>query len=148
MTGPKIGTTLARVEAAEQALGVSLPGPLRQALSIANRLPFECADETWELHPVWDPDNPRRTANHLVRENAPEQRWPSMGDDLLVIAAHVNTADRLVLRIVDGVVGSEILLYDTSTNAVSDTEMDVHTLFDRAGAYAREVQRRAARRRR
>lgn len=148
MTAPKIGTTLARVEAAEQALGVSLPGPLRQALTIANRLPFEWAEASWELHPVWDPDNPRRTASHLVRENAPEQRWPSMGDDLLVIAAHVNTADRLVLRIVDGVVGSEILLYDTSTNTLSETDIDAHTLFDHACAYAREVQHQAARRRR
>ena len=144
---PRIGTSLARVEAAEEALRVSLPGPLRQTLTIANRFAFECAEEAWELHPVWDSDNPRRTASHIVHENQPEQRWPGMGDDLLVIARHFNTADRLVLRVVNGVARPELLFFDSESGETREVKMDVHMLYDLACAYARKVEHAGSRRR-
>ena len=138
----KIGTSLARVKDAEEALGVTLPGPLRQALCIANRLEFECIGEWWRLLPVWDRDNPRRTASHIVHENHPEQRWPGLDEDLLIIATHFNTADLLVLRVVDGAASTELSFFDTASGSLESTDTDVYGLLDQACAYAAEVTRR------
>gem|GEM_PF-3211685 len=141
-TRPRIGTTSACIDRAEQELSVALPGPLRQAMMAANRLEFECEGEGefWEVHPVWDPENPRRTASHIVHENKPEQRWPGMPDEMLVIARHISTADRLVLEVVGRKAGEDVLVLDTADNSVRPSGRTVHEVWDQATAYARKVE--------
>lgn len=93
-------TTEARIEECERQLGWSLPPPLRARLLRENGGDVEADDDTWQLHPVWDPSDVRtskRSANHVLRETTAAREWTSFPDDVVAIASN-GTGDRLIAR--------------------------------------------------
>jgi cell wall assembly regulator SMI1 len=97
-------TTDAAIAAAEKELGRQLPAALRERLlrnnggEIAVRITGEDDEEEWELHPVWDEsttETKRRSASHVVREQARAREWPDFPPDAIAIAQY--DGDQLVL---------------------------------------------------
>lgn len=85
---------------AETVLGRVLPNPLRTRLQQNNGGEVDAADDTWCLHPVWDPSDRRtagRTANHLVRETELAREWSEFPPGAVAIASN-GTGDLLILR--------------------------------------------------
>jgi hypothetical protein len=82
------------VDAAEEQLGRRLPLALRERLLRNNGgdvlvLWEDDEGEEWQLHPVWDEtdrETMRRSANHLVREQALARAWPGFPADAISIA--------------------------------------------------------------
>ena len=92
----------ALVTAMEARLGRRLPEPHRQRLIRDNGGSVAAAEDTWTLHPVWDPTDRRtiaRTANHIVRETSTIR--DALGDGFPPGAVAVGSndgGDYLVLR--------------------------------------------------
>lgn len=88
-----------RISAAEQELGRRLPAALRRRLLRNNGGEVEAADDSWQLHPVWDDTDmrtARKTTNHIVRETASARKWSRFPADALSLAEN-GTGDRIVL---------------------------------------------------
>jgi SMI1 / KNR4 family (SUKH-1) len=97
-------TTESAVTAAERELGRRLPEALRARLlrnnggEIVLRVGSGGDEEVWPLHPVWDDtstETKRRSASHLVREQAEARGWPGFPEGAVAIASY--DGDQLVL---------------------------------------------------
>jgi hypothetical protein len=92
----------ARIREAEEALGRSLPEPLRERLMHDNGGDVTVSggpgdDPVWQLHPVWDPTDRKtstRSASHIARET--EEAGDDLPEGAVAIAGN-GTGDRLVL---------------------------------------------------
>jgi hypothetical protein len=85
--------------AAEAALGRPLPRHLRERLLQDNGGEIVADGDDWHLFPVWDPTDRRtvrRTANHIVRENAEAREWESFPQGAVAVASN-GTGDLLVV---------------------------------------------------
>ena len=94
-------TSFTNIERAEQALGRTLPAPLRDRLLANNGGEIETEDgEVWQLHPVWDDSNPRtiaRTMSHVVHETKEAREWQRFPAGAIAIASD-GSGNHLVLR--------------------------------------------------
>ena len=118
------------VSAAEAQLGRSLPADLRARLRADNGGEIEAFDDEWQLFPVWDPTDrstQRRTANHIVGENAALRDWPGLPRGFVAIAAN-GTGDLLGL-----VPGSD---------GVQRFDHDQRTVESRSTGVFRDIRRR------
>jgi len=85
--------------AAEASLGRALPPQVRARLRRDNGGEIEADGDDWQLFPIWDPTDRRtvrRTANHIVRENAEAREWESFPHDAVAVAGN-GTGDLLVV---------------------------------------------------
>lgn len=99
------------ISTAEQEMGLSFPGGLKQVWAISNGLELPGG---WQLFPVFDPANARKTSNHIFYENT-RARWDYMAEDLITIA-NGDTGNCLVLKCEDNRLGDEIYHWNHETN--------------------------------
>ena len=90
-----------RIEAAERALGRTLPPRLRERLRRDNGGDLDLGElGPWQLHPVWDDGDRRRvarTASHVVRETEEAHEGiPDLPEGAVVVAAD-GSGDLLLL---------------------------------------------------
>ncbi|MHB1455953.1 MAG: SMI1/KNR4 family protein [Armatimonadota bacterium] len=113
-----LGASIDAIKTAEQELGIEFPGTLKEIWLTKNgglEIPPD-----WEIYPVFDPLNPRKTANSIVYENTPGKgRWgfDVMPADLIAIGAN-GTGNHLVLRVANGLVLPEIMNWNHETGKV------------------------------
>jgi SMI1 / KNR4 family (SUKH-1) len=89
----------ARIAAAEVALGRRLPAWLRKRLAEDNGGELVSGEEVFQLYAVWDDSSPRtvrKTANHLVREQATWRGWERFPAGAIAIGED-GSGDALVL---------------------------------------------------
>lgn len=103
-----LGATDDLILRAESKMGFCFPDGLKLVWRKSNGLELPGG---WHLHPVFDPNEPRKTCSHIVSENS-HSRWSYMAKDLISIASG-DTGNQLVLES-DGVhLGETILLWNT-----------------------------------
>ncbi len=108
-----------RIDAAEAALGVTLPTWLRRALAADNGGQIEVGGDRWTLHPVRDDSDPRRirrTWDDIVRRQEAARRWTGFPDEAIAIGEN-GTGDMLVM--IDAGSGLEPAVWDHETGVVS-----------------------------
>jgi len=87
------------IDAAEAKLGVRLPKALRARLRNTNGGEVEIKDDVWQLYPVFDTSDRKRTtrtANDIVRETTVAREWRGFPPAAVAIAAN-GSGDLLVL---------------------------------------------------
>lgn len=99
------------IEKAEIDLGLKFSDSHKSVLKISNGLDLPGG---WRFLPVFDIDNPRKTASHIVDENI-NSRWEYMADDLIAIAFG-GSGNCLVVNAKNGVMGEDILHWNHETN--------------------------------
>ncbi len=88
------------VQAAELALGATLPVGYRAAMKASNGGTVKAAGDDWELCPIRDASDRKRlarSASDIVTETAGSRAWRGFPADAVVIA-HNGAGDSLVLR--------------------------------------------------
>jgi hypothetical protein len=113
------------IAAAEAELGRRLPEDHRARLRTHNGGDIEAISDDWQLFPVWDPTDrrtQRRSANHLLRENAALHAWPGLPPTFVAIAAN-GTGDLLGLLPGD----DRVHWFDHDGQAVSPVEVNWRT---------------------
>lgn len=109
----KLGTESKNIDEAERQLNVAFPDTLKNIWLLSNGL--ELLGD-WRLYPVFDPSNPRRTANHIVYENI-KGCWDYMLLDLVSIAED-GCGNHLVLKKEDRILLPEVYMWDHETNDI------------------------------
>jgi hypothetical protein len=117
-------TEIQYIEAAEKALGVSLPSPWRHRLLSSNGGELFLAEEDWTVFPVFDTSDRRkasRTANHIVKENLSAREWRGFPPAAIAVAEN-GSGDYLVflpLQSSPGVLDEMLHLWSHETAALS-----------------------------
>lgn len=121
-------TSEENVNAAEEALGRTLPAPLRERLMRDNGGEIEVEgvpgdDPVWYLHPVWDAGDRKRiarTASHVVRETREaHDSIEHLPADSVVIASD-GSGD--LLLVLPG--GEDVVWWDHETGDVARVRVD------------------------
>ncbi len=112
---------------AESALGVRFPDTLRQAWMTYN---CNALRGGWQVFPIFDVRNPRKTASHVVYENT-KGKWEIMSDNLTAIADN-GTGNRLVLKVVDGIAGDEVFYWDHETGRLTSWRPGLQSILETA----------------
>lgn len=105
---------------AERKLGVAFPAALRDFYRLSNGI--EIAPD-WQVYAVFDPSNPRKSANHIVHENS-AGRWSYMPHDLVCLAGN-GTGNQLVLQKSGETLGDQIYVWDHETNKIRKWSKDL-----------------------
>lgn len=117
-------TDIQYIEAAEKALGVSLPSAWRRRLLSSNGGELFLAEEDWMVFPVFDTSDKKktsRTANHIVRENQSAREWRSFPATAIAVAEN-GAGDYLVFfpsQASSGLLDEKLLLWSHETGALS-----------------------------
>ena len=106
-----LGADDAVINEAEKKLGVTFPAALREFYRLSNGI--EIAPD-WQVCAVFDPSNPRKSANHIVHENT-AGRWSYMPLDLICLAGN-GTGNQLVLQKGGEALESQIYVWDHEAN--------------------------------
>jgi cell wall assembly regulator SMI1 len=83
-------TDISFIQRAETELGVQLPQSFRARLLIENGGEVDALESSWELNPVFDTSDikrTKRTANHIVIETAEARKWPGFHSKAVAIAS-------------------------------------------------------------
>ena len=129
-----IGTSIESVKNAEVKLGVTFPEELVQIWIISNGLELP---EGWQLFPVFDLTNPRKTSNDIVYENT-KGRWPTMDNNLISIAAG-DTGNQLVLQRVDNIINNTVLLWDHENRETTPWDKELKDILEIAKERAANI---------
>jgi hypothetical protein len=92
-------TALEFILEAEQQLAVRFPESFRTHLLQLNGGEVEVADDSWQIHPVFDKSDRKRmarSANHVVHETSRARSWAGFPSLAVTIATN-GAGDRLVL---------------------------------------------------
>jgi len=87
------------VEAAERAIGGTLPASYVAAMRVSNGGELDVLDDDWQQYPIADTSDRKRlsrTCNHVIKETQALYRWPSFPKQGLAIAGN-GSGDQLVL---------------------------------------------------
>jgi hypothetical protein len=115
-----LGASDAVIREAEQKLGVIFPETLCNFYRLSNGMEVP---PDWQVYSVFDPSNPRKSANHIVYENT-TGRWSYMPQDLICLAGN-GTGNQLVLKKSGQTLDSEIYIWNHETNKVRKWAKDL-----------------------
>jgi hypothetical protein len=103
---PALGVTEEMIAAAEAELGIRFPDALREAWKLYN-----CNEMSsgWRIFPIFDPANPRKTCGSVTYENLKGVWGRRVMEEGLVSIADNGTGNQLVLKVVSGQAGDQVL---------------------------------------
>jgi hypothetical protein len=136
----KLGADIEAINAAEQQLGVTFPGVLKEIWQLSNGLEIPGG---WVFFPVFDPSNPRKTCNSIVHENKPEVRFDYMSDDLIAIAGN-GTGNVLALKAESGALLPDVLVWDHELNRTRKWGRTLADILSKAAARVVAIERARA----
>jgi len=136
-----LGAGIEAITAAEQEMGIKFPDLLKMIWQVSNGLELPGG---WQIYPVFDPANPRKTCNSIVYENTPGKgRWEYMSGDLIAIAGN-GTGNHLVLRIESGTLLPDILVWDHERNKTKAWGKTLDDILKKAQARVIAIQKARA----
>ena len=118
------------VEAAERALGASLPDSYKAAMQRSNGGELTVNEEVWDQYPIEDTSDRKRlsrTTNHIIKETQAMRDWPSFPSDALAIAGN-SAGDQLVLIKVGHHYESAVYAWSHETGALTKVADDFSQL--------------------
>jgi dipeptidyl aminopeptidase/acylaminoacyl peptidase len=136
----KIGATEDIIVAAEVKMGVSFPEGLKKVWRISNGLELPGG---WQLFPVYDPNEPRKTCNDIKYENT-KGRWPYMEESFVSIAGG-DTGNQLVLKRTGDTMEDTIYLWNHETNKTKKWGKDFDYLLKKAIARVTNIEKQIQR---
>lgn len=135
-----LGADDGTIEATEREMGLCFPDGLKAVWRVSNGLELPGG---WQVFPVFDPSEPRKTSNHIGYENT-KGRWSYMNESLIAIAAG-DTGNRLVLKVRSGIVEDTIYLWDHERNSTRSWGRGFDYLLAKAWARVTWIDERIAR---
>src|SRR5947209_5103494 len=117
---PNLGTNDICITEAATKLGVSFPDALQEFYTLSNGIEIP---PDWQVYPVFDASNPRKSANHIVYENT-AGRWSYMPQEFICLAGN-GTGNQLVLRKSGQTLEDQIYVWDHETNKVRKWSKDL-----------------------
>jgi hypothetical protein len=108
-----LGANDLAIHDAESKLGVTFPAALCDFYRVCNGIEMP---PDWRVYAVFDPSNPRKSANHIVHANT-AGRWPYLPQDYICLAQN-GTGNQLVLKKSGPTLDLEIYVWDHETNTV------------------------------
>lgn len=135
-----LGTTDTAIDEAESKLGVRFPETLRQFYRLSNGIEIP---PDWQVYAVFDTENPRKSAIHIVYENT-VGRWSDMAGDLICLAGN-GTGNQLVLRKNGTVLGEQIYVWNHETNKVKPWTKDLPFLVSSAKKRVEKIEKQIKR---
>jgi hypothetical protein len=135
----KLGAPVEAVEKAAGELDVVFPTGLVEVWKVSNGL--ELPDE-WRIYPVFDVKEPRKSAGHIVYENA-HGRSEAMDAGLVIIAGD-GSGDSLVLRKAGKVLEPDIYVWDHETRKVRAWGRDWEFVLKKAKERVAEIEKQMA----
>ena len=125
------------IAVAENQMGVQFPEGLKAVWQVSNGLELPGG---WQLYPVFDPSEPRKTCNHIGYENT-KGRWSYM-DQSLVSIAHGVTGNQLVLLREGNALSDTIFLWDHETNKTRRWGRGFEYLLQKAQARTAKIEKK------
>ena len=109
---------------AEQKLGAKLPAAYVAKMLRANGGSVEIEGEDWELHPILDETDAKRTArtcNDILHETDEARGWEGFPEEALSIGRNSSGDHLVLLRTGEGVYDDTLHLWDHETHEVFAT---------------------------
>jgi len=135
-----LGATDEMILKAEAEMNLRFPEGLKQVLKISNGLELPGG---WKLHPVFDPNEPRKTCSHIGYENT-KGRWSYMDSKLIGIASG-DTGNQLVLESDGSQLADTILFWDHETNKTKKWGKGFEYLIEKAKTRIDKINKQISR---
>jgi hypothetical protein len=136
----QLGTTPEAIAETEREMGMVFPDILKQLWLVSNGLELPGG---WQVFPIFDAANPRKTSNHIKYENAPGRRWDSM-DASLVVIARGDTGNCLVLRNKDGIMDETVYHWDHERSTARKWSKSLAYILDTARSRVAKIEKQVA----